>query len=70
VACFNAKQVRISHAIVFRGEEKPLNTSKRIVSTLCALNMKQDSRNLSRSLQLNCLVESEDTAELTIIDNV
>jgi hypothetical protein len=41
-ACFNAKPVRISHAVVFRGEEKPLNASQRIVSTLCALNTKQD----------------------------
>jgi len=69
-ACFNAKPVRVSHGIVFRGEEKRLNASQRIVSTLCAQNMKQDCLRLSCSLQLNCLVESEDTAELTIIDNV
>jgi hypothetical protein len=68
--CFNAKPVTISHAFVFRGEEKPLNASQRTVSTLCALNMKQDFRRLSCSLQLNCLVESKDTAKLTIIDNV
>jgi len=32
--------------------------------------MKQDCRRLSCSLQLNCLVESEGTAELTVIDSV
>ena len=50
--CFNAKPVRISHAIVFRGEETPLNVSQRIVSTLYALNMKHDCRRLSCSRQL------------------